>query len=143
MPLTERERKLFYLLDRQISWLKQRVEVDPDTIDPFGPEDVAVQRWLQLAVQCCLDLGDSILSGLGEPEPPRYRDIFPALARRGVIPAELVRSLESLAEFRYVLGHAYASLTPHDTWQRVREGIPVLVRYAEAIGLPEDAQSSM
>jgi uncharacterized protein YutE (UPF0331/DUF86 family) len=130
MPLTERERELLRLLDLYLAHLQQHQGEDPATIEPFGAVDVAVQRWLQLAIQCCLDLGDSLLGKLGEPEPPRYRDIFAALVRLGVISADLARSMEDLTDFRNALAHAYQSLSPAETWRRLGGGLPALAEFA-------------
>jgi uncharacterized protein YutE (UPF0331/DUF86 family) len=130
MPLTERERELLRLLNTYVERLEERRDIDPATIEAFGAEDAAVQRWLQLAIQCCLDLGDTLLGRLGEPEPPRYRDIFAALVRVGVIEDALARDMERLADFRNALAHAYAEITPQETWSRVRRGLPAMAEFA-------------
>ena len=63
MPLTDREQALLRLLNQYLVHLRSVQDLDPQTIEPFGTQDAAVQRWLQLAVQCCIDLGDSLLVG--------------------------------------------------------------------------------
>src|SRR2546425_1179849 len=131
MPLTERERELLRLLDEYLEYLRQHLDLDATTLKAFGPVDAAVQRWLQLAIQCCLDLGDSLLAKLGEEEPSRYRDIFAALTRRKVIETPLAQQMEELAGFRNALAHAYADLSPVDTWRRLRDALPALAEFAE------------
>jgi uncharacterized protein YutE (UPF0331/DUF86 family) len=133
MPLTAREQELLRLLDGYLAHLQATQTLDPSILEPSGMEDAAVQRWLQLSVQCCLDLGDSILGRLGEPEPARYRDIFAALVRRGVIDASLAAPMEQLTDFRNALAHAYADLSPTETWRRVRDGLPILAEFARQI----------
>jgi uncharacterized protein YutE (UPF0331/DUF86 family) len=133
MPMTDRERELLGLLDRYLTSLHGIQHEDPATIDPFGRDDAAAQRWLQLAIQCCLDLGDSLLGRMGEDEPPRLRDIFAALERRGVISAELRTEMERLTDYRNELGHAYARLTPAQTWRRLRDGLPWLAEFAHVL----------
>src|SRR5437016_7359849 len=117
MPLTDRDEELLRLLNNYLTHLQASQGLDPQTLEPFGPEDAAVQRWFQLAIQCCLDLGDSLLGRLGEEEPPRYRDIFAALARRGIIEAPLAQRMEELAGFRNALAYAYPDFSPVDTWR--------------------------
>jgi len=133
VPLTDRERELLRLLDTYRSHLQQQLSIDPATVEPFGIQDAAVQRWLQLAIQCCLDLGDAVLGRLGEPEPPRYRDIFAALVRAGVIDAPLAQRMERLADHRNALAHAYIDLAPQETWQWVRDGLPSMAEFAQRI----------
>lgn len=133
MPLTDRERELLRLLDTYRGHLQQQLTVDAATVEPFGSLDAAVQRWLQLAIQCCLDLGDALLGRLGLPEPPRYRDIFDALARAGVMDAPLARAMERLADHRNALAHAYLDLSPQETWRWLREGLPAMAEFAQRI----------
>jgi uncharacterized protein YutE (UPF0331/DUF86 family) len=121
------------LLDTYRSHLQDQLSIDPAAVEPFGTEDAAVQRWLQLAIQCCLDLGDALLGRLGEPEPPRYRDIFAALARVGVIDTPLAQGMERLVDHRNALAHAYSNLAPQATWRWVREGLPAVAEFAERI----------
>jgi uncharacterized protein YutE (UPF0331/DUF86 family) len=133
VPLTDRERELLRLLDAYRGHLQQQLTVDVAAVEPFGALDAAVQRWLQLAIQCCLDLGDALLGRLGLPEPPRYRDIFDALARAGVLDAPLARAMERLADHRNALAHAYLDLSPQETWRWLREGLPAMAEFAQRI----------
>jgi len=133
MSLTDREHSLLRLLNQYLQHLQDAQALDPQTLEPFGVEDAAVQRWLQLAIQCCLDLGDSLLGKLGEPEPPRYRDIFAALVRVGIIDPALAARLEQLADFRNALAHAYADLTPAETWRQVAQGLPAMAEFAKLV----------
>jgi uncharacterized protein YutE (UPF0331/DUF86 family) len=133
MPLTDREQELLRLLNSYLAQLQSVQNLDPATVTPFDMQDAAVQRWLQLSVQCCIDLGDSLLGRLNEPEPPRSRDVFQALARRGIIDPGLVGVLERLVDYRNALAHAYASLAPAETWRRVREGLPVMAAFAQSM----------
>jgi uncharacterized protein YutE (UPF0331/DUF86 family) len=129
MPLTDREQELLRLLNDYLDRLQAVQDLDPQTVEPFGTQDAAVQRWLQLAIQCCLDLGDSLLGRCGQPEPPRYRDIFPALVRLGVMEASLAQALEQLTDFRNALAHAYVDLSPTETWRWVRRGLPSMAEF--------------
>jgi uncharacterized protein YutE (UPF0331/DUF86 family) len=133
MPLTDREQELLRLLNNYLTRLQAVQDVDPQAIEPFGTQDAAVQRWLQLAIQCCLDLGDSLLGRLGEPEPPRYRDIFSVLVRVGVIDPPLAQALEQLTDYRNTLAHAYVDLSPVETWRRMRQGLPSLAEFGRRI----------
>ena len=133
MPLSNREQELLRLLNGYLAHLQSVQDLDPRTVEPFGTQDAAVQRWLQLAIQCCLDLGDSLLGRRGEPEPARYRDIFPALVRVGLMEASLSQPLEQLTDYRNTLSHAYADLSPAETWRRVRQGLPAMAEFARKV----------
>lgn len=45
-----------------------------------------VERTLQLAVECCLDIGHHIISDRGLREPEDNRDVFRVLGEAGYIP---------------------------------------------------------
>ncbi|MCA1597238.1 MAG: DUF86 domain-containing protein [Chloroflexi bacterium] len=134
MPLTQREAELLRLLDVYLMHLQGSLKIDPAALAPFDPVDASTQRWLQLAVQCCIDLGDSLLARANQPEPPRQRDIFGALARAGIINPSLVSVLERLTDYRNRLAHAYSSLKPEETWREVRSGLPILAEFAGQVG---------
>ena len=50
MPLTDREQELLKVLDGYLAHLQSALALDPQIVEPFGTQDAAVQRWLQLAV---------------------------------------------------------------------------------------------
>jgi uncharacterized protein YutE (UPF0331/DUF86 family) len=121
---------LLRLLNAYLAHLQTAQDLDPQSVEPFGTQDAAVQRWLQLAAQWCMDLGDSLLGRMGQPEPPRSRDIFPALVRIGVIDSRLAQPLEQLTDYRNALAHGYTDLSPTETGHRVRQGLPILAEFA-------------
>jgi len=134
MPATERQLELLRILGRHIARLEAQSDIDASAVEADGPLDAAVQRWLQISIQCCIDLGDSLLSLLGEPEPPRQRDVFPVLVRRGVISEATSQGLIELAVYRNTHVHAYESLSPALTWAKMKSELPVLKEFASFAG---------
>src|SRR3712207_4969936 len=43
------------------------------TAPPSRKDEAALERWLQLAIQMCIDLGDRVLAANNIEEPPRQR----------------------------------------------------------------------
>jgi uncharacterized protein YutE (UPF0331/DUF86 family) len=128
--MTRREQELLRLLKRLATSLREADAVDPTTLRPFDAHDAAVQQWLQLAIQCCIDLRRGLLGRFGVPWTP-LGDIFPALVRRGIIDRSLAQAMGQLLDLRKVLAHGYADLTPAETWRTAREALPALARFAE------------
>ena len=126
MQPNDRQLEMLRLLESHISRLEGQTGVDLAAVEPNGSLDAAVQRWLQIAIQCCIDLGDSLLGQLGEPEPPRQRDVFPILVRRGIIDEATSEAMVELVRYRNTLIHAYESLSPAQTWAKMTSGIPIL-----------------
>ncbi len=93
-------------LGRLRSWL-------PVTVDRLEQDIMlrwAVEHGLHLAAEALFDAGNHVLAGEFQESPDEYREILPRLAARGVISAETAKRLESLAGFRNVLVHDYASV---------------------------------
>ena len=97
---------------------------------PSLTEEAALERWLQLAIQMCMDLGDRILAAAGVEEPPRAKDVFAALQRLGVLDADETRRMEELTRTRNELVHDYGDFTPESTPRVARQALPTLKRVA-------------
>ena len=70
----------------------------------------AVEHGLHLAAESLFDAGNHILSAEFQEVPDEYREIPPRLVARGVITSATAARLESLAGFRNVLVHDYATV---------------------------------
>ena len=70
----------------------------------------AVERYLHLAIECMIDVGNEMVSALQLRRPERYRDIPEVLAEAGVIPREFAETFASMIGFRNLLVHDYASI---------------------------------
>ncbi|NPV71081.1 MAG: DUF86 domain-containing protein [Firmicutes bacterium] len=97
-----------------------------------------VERNLEVAIQCCIDLGTHLLASMGGPSPESYRDVFVSLGSLGVIDDTLSESLARMAGFRNVLVHGYLTLDPrrmHESLNRIsdiRGFVEAVVHYIEA-----------
>ena len=70
----------------------------------------AVERYLQVSIECMIDTGNEIISSLQLQRPERYRDIPYILARSGVIPRQFADTMASMIGFRDPLVHDYATI---------------------------------
>lgn len=70
----------------------------------------SAERYLQVAIECVIDIGNEIISSLQLKRPERYRDIPYILAEEGIIPREFAETLASMIGFRDLLVHDYASI---------------------------------
>ncbi len=68
------------------------------------------ERYLHLAIECLLDIGNHVISNRGYRKPENYADIFRILAEQEVIPASLYKELDGMAAFRNLLVHDYLRL---------------------------------
>ena len=67
----------------------------------------AAERYLQLAIECIIDIGNHIISALQLRKPERYRDIPFILGEAGVIPQEFAGEVARMIGLRNILIHDY------------------------------------
>lgn len=77
------------------------------------------ERNFEVAIQCCIDMANRILTLEGARKPRDYHDSFMLLAEIGVLPADLARSAAPMAGFRNVLAHEYSGID----WDQVYENL--------------------
>jgi len=70
----------------------------------------AVERYLQVAIECIADIGNEIISSLQLQRPERYRDIPYILAQAKIIPKTFAETIATMIGFRNLLVHDYASI---------------------------------
>jgi uncharacterized protein YutE (UPF0331/DUF86 family) len=55
--------------------------------------------------------------------PGEYRDIFPELARAGVLPSDFAQRLVGMAKFRNVLVDMYLAVNPRRVYENVQHDL--------------------
>jgi uncharacterized protein YutE (UPF0331/DUF86 family) len=91
-----------------------------------------VERNLEVAAQCCLDISHRIIALENAQKPRDYYEAILRLGELGVIPAEFARRLAPLAGLRNILVHEYVRVD----WERIHQHLQRLadlVAFAEAI----------
>ena len=68
------------------------------------------ERYLQLAIQCVLDISNHIVADLRLNLPADNRELFEMLAAHKVLPKSLSARLTSMAGFRNILVHEYLEI---------------------------------
>lgn len=92
-----------------------------------------VERTIQLAIECCLDIGHHVISAEGLREPSDNRDVFRVLAEAGYIPAPLLPAFERMAGFRNLLVHEYARIDPAVVHGVLKKRVSDLKQFAALI----------
>jgi uncharacterized protein YutE (UPF0331/DUF86 family) len=92
--------KYLKALDRHSKVSKQAYLDDEDT-------RFAVERIIELIVECATDINSELLLGARQDTQPTYYDSFLALGESGVVPHHLAKKLASTAGLRNRLAHEY------------------------------------
>lgn len=120
-------------LERLREYLKILKQVRQTGISEFKNDPLvhgAAERYLQLAIECLLDIGNHVIADRGLPKPESYSQILPILAREQLIPAATMEQLEGMAAFRNLLVHDYLRLDLERVYQILQEKLP----HMEALG---------
>lgn len=107
----------------------------PLTYEEFARDYIltgAAERNFQVAIQAALDIASLILAHQTTILPKEYKDLFPALAQIGVLPADFAQRLVAMAKFRNVLVHLYLEVDLHRLYRYLQENLDdfeVFARY--------------
>jgi uncharacterized protein YutE (UPF0331/DUF86 family) len=70
----------------------------------------AVERWLQVAIEACIDIATHVVAAEGWTPAGSAREAFLVLANHGKLPLELAQRLAAVAGVRNVLVHDYVAV---------------------------------
>lgn len=91
---------------------KARTEFDED---PYLRD--VVERNLEVAAQCCIDICNRIITLENAAKPQDYYEAIRRQGELGVLPSEFAREFAPIAGFRNVLAHQYLGVD----WDEVYE----------------------
>ncbi len=97
-------------LEQLLRKLRGLQSVDLDTFLEDEDTQAKAERWLQVAVECALDLANHIIAERGWQTPSTYREAFKTLHREGLLEAELASQMADWAGLRNVLVHLYLEI---------------------------------
>jgi len=84
----------------------------------------AAERYLQVSIECVVDVGNEIISSLQLQRPERYRDIPFILAESKIFPRAFAETIASMIGFRNLLVHDYASINVSLVYEFLQERLP-------------------
>ncbi len=94
------------------------------TNDPFIYG--ASERFLHLAIECILDIGNHIISDMRYRKPENNKDIFEVLFENKIIDQSLKEKLCNMAGFRNILVHDYLKLNRSLVYDIILNNLPDL-----------------
>ena len=92
------------------------------------------ERYLQLSIQCLLDIGNHIVAEKKLGTPADYTEIIRILGNSGIIPNELVDRILPMAGLRNILVHDYLEIDRTQIYRMIREQLGNFEIFAAHIG---------
>ena len=106
-------------LDRLERLIELLDEVQAGGLDAYLADErlrAMTERWLQLAIQACIDIGAQLVSELAVDPPSDYAGLFRSLATGGHIDKDLGETLAAAAGQRNVLVHMYLDIDDREVF---------------------------
>jgi uncharacterized protein YutE (UPF0331/DUF86 family) len=122
------------VLRESLAELKRPDASDPQALARDSLLRAAVERWLQVAIEACIDIAEHVIAYEGWTPPESARAAFLTLARHGRIPLELVERLGQAAGLRNVLVHGYVSVDLHRLAATIAHDLDDLRAFGGAAG---------
>jgi uncharacterized protein YutE (UPF0331/DUF86 family) len=91
-----------------------------------------VERNLEVAAQCCLDICHRIIANESARKPVDYYEAFLIMGELGVLSADFAKKLAPLAGFRNILVHEYLRIDWNQVYKNL-QNLDDLLRFAEII----------
>jgi uncharacterized protein YutE (UPF0331/DUF86 family) len=93
----------------------------------------AVRCYLQLSIECVIDIGEIIISGLRLPQPEDAREVIEILGEQKVIPFSFSKHFAPVASFCNILVHEYAKVDINKLYQHLKNDLKDFDSYARYI----------
>ena len=88
---------------------------------------------LQVSIECCLDIANHIIASEKFRSPRDYADSFRVLHERGIVPDDLIGSLEEMAKFRNRLVHIYWEINDELIYEIIQNNLNDFNRFIQMI----------
>jgi uncharacterized protein YutE (UPF0331/DUF86 family) len=91
------------------------------------------ERYLQLAIECILDIGNMLIISFDLRKPSDRQEIIDILEEGKIIPSLLATRLSGIAGFRNLLIHEYVKIDREKVYQILKNRIPDITAFAKGI----------
>lgn len=91
------------------------------------------ERFLHLAIECVIDIGNHIIADMKYRKPETNRDVFEILYENEVISSGLKENLANMASFRNILVHDYIRIDRPTVYKIITEDIGDLKSFMKEI----------
>lgn len=91
------------------------------------------ERYLQLAIQCVLDISNHAIADMRLSLPTDNRGLFEMLAGHKIISAALAKRLTAMAGFRNVLVHEYLEIDRRRVYSVVKNELSDFEKFIKAV----------
>ncbi len=114
-------------LEKLREYLKTLKAIQKYPLEQFKSQvfvHATAERYLQLAIECLLDVGNHVISDKGLRKPDTYAEVFDILCQNRIIPRKLYKEIEGMTAFRNILVHDYLKLDLDRVYEVLQQKLP-------------------
>ena len=119
-------------LQKTISKL-ERMEFSPEEFAENEDIQDLVDRRLQVAIECCIDMATHLASGLNLPGQDTAGEVFKLLAEEKILDRKLSEKLSEACGLRNILVHEYLTINYDLVFQNYKYNLVDLKEFAKVI----------
>ena len=124
-------------LEKVREYLKTLKSIQKYDVEKFKSDvfiHATAERYLQLVIECLLDIGNHVISDKGFRKPDTYAEVFEILAQNHVIQKKLYEQIEGMTAFRNILVHDYLRLDLERVYQVLQQKVQHIEKLAQVFG---------
>jgi len=105
--------KLTYKFNQLDEFMELLKQLSKTPVDQFVADKIRIgsaKYYLQVSIECCLDISNHIIAAEKLRAPKDYADTFSVLTEANIVSLELGGKLRQMAKFRNRLVHMYGEI---------------------------------
>ena len=133
MVLIEKILTKFQQIDEYLSILRTISKTPKET---FLKDKILIgsaKYYLQISIECCLDVSNHIIASEKLRAPKDYADTFMVIQEEGIISTELGTRLRRMAKFRNRLVHLYGEIDNDYIYEYIKGDLKDIEEYKKVI----------
>lgn len=93
----------------------------------------AIERYLEVSLECVLDIGEMVISKEGFRKPETYKEVIEILGEEGILPEGFAERFAEAAKFRNILVHMYAEVDVEMVYEILQNNLGDFDEFAKYI----------
>jgi len=133
MVSSEKVLQKFTLLEEYLQLLQ---EISKKPKNHFLRDKILIgsaKYYLQVSIECCLDVANHIIASESFRAPKNYADAFQVLAEQKILDSELATRLQQMAKFRNRLVHLYGEVDDEFVFKALTEDLKDIFEFKKTI----------
>ena len=105
-------------------------------MDKFLKDKILIgsaKYYLQVSIECCLDVANHIIAAERFRVPQDYADSFKVVQEQDLVPVNLGKRLQQMAKFRNRLVHLYGTIDDANVHKYINKDVNDLVAFKSII----------